>query len=112
MNPLLNPLNFDDLEPSLSNEQLAAFDEQAQASYDLCIAFATVAKSTAGKAMLKHLREMTIENATWCASLGMEKAVPHGFAREGQNALVRYIEDRVKQAEAMAKAKKNKDGTK
>ena len=112
MNDLLNPLGFDNLEPDLTPEQLETFEVQAQANYDLCMAFAAVAKSVAGKIVLKHLREMTIENSTWCASLGMEKAVPHGFAREGQNALVRYIEDRVKQAEVMAKAKKTKDGTK
>lgn len=49
-----------------------------------------------GKEVLSWLRENTIEAGTWLSSLPYEKAVAHGFAREGQNSLVRDIELRMK----------------
>ncbi len=48
---------------------------------------------------LKFLRDNTIEAGTWMAGLalerGMDAANAHGYAREGQNALVRDIFDRI-----------------
>lgn len=95
LNDLLNPLGFDNLTPGATEAQKEKLQEQQRARSDLAMQFSAVFTSVPGRAVLKHLREMTIENSTWCASLGMEKGVPHGFAREGQNALVRYIEERV-----------------
>lgn len=95
---LVNPLGFKDLEPGLTPEQQEIFDAQTKAHFELCKAFQATFSTETGKRVLKHLREMTIENAAWCASMGMENGVAHGFAREGQNSIVRYMEERIAEA--------------
>ena len=47
-----------------------------------------------GQELLTHLRSLTIEQPTWYPG---EDAF-HGFAREGQNSLVREIEKRMQRA--------------
>jgi hypothetical protein len=106
---LLNPLGFEATEPGATPDQQEAFAKMSRDRNELCLAFRYAFRTDHGKKVLAHLRQMTIENSTWCASLGMEKGVSHGFAREGQNALVRYIEDMIKQAEALAKQKKQSE---
>lgn len=51
--------------------------------------------SKEGKDVLAWLIENTIHSATWMSSLSYEKAIAHGFAREGQNALVRDLLNRI-----------------
>jgi hypothetical protein len=53
-------------------------------------AFAT----EAGQKVLRQLRMQTIEQPTWYPG----EDASHGFAREGQNSLVREIERRIKRA--------------
>lgn len=105
---LLNPLGFDDFEASMTPEQKEEFERLEREAYELSVAFKKTFDTPTGRKVLKYLRDMTIENATWQASLGMEKGVPHGFAREGQNALVRHIEERIEQADALAQQRKTK----
>jgi hypothetical protein len=52
-----------------------------------------------GKAVLAHLRSMTIEQPAWVP--GMDAS--HGFAREGQDSLVREIEARMRRAMELKK---------
>jgi hypothetical protein len=47
-----------------------------------------------GQKLLTHLRSLTIEQPTWYPG----EDASHGFAREGQNSLVREIERRMKRA--------------
>ena len=47
-----------------------------------------------GQGLLRHLRAQTIEQPTWYP--GQEAS--HGYAREGQNSIVREIERRMKRA--------------
>tara|TARA_Y100000592_G_scaffold101006_1_gene184467 strand:- start:3154 stop:3402 length:249 start_codon:yes stop_codon:yes gene_type:complete len=50
--------------------------------------------SEAGQKVLRHLRMQTIEQPTWYPG----EDASHGFAREGQNSLVREIERRILRA--------------
>lgn len=47
-----------------------------------------------GQKLLTHLRALTIEQPTWYPG----EDASHGYAREGQNSLVREIERRIKRA--------------
>ena len=47
-----------------------------------------------GQQILEHLREQTIEQPTWYPG----EDASHGWAREGQNSIVREIERRMKRA--------------
>jgi hypothetical protein len=47
-----------------------------------------------GQQLLTHLRSLTIEQPTWYPG----ESASHGYAREGQNSLVREIEKRMQRA--------------
>ena len=47
-----------------------------------------------GQKVLTHLRSLTIEQPTWYPG----EEASHGYAREGQNSMVREIERRMKRA--------------
>ena len=47
-----------------------------------------------GQQLLTHLRSLTIEQPTWYPG----ESASHGYAREGQNSLVREIERRMQRA--------------
>ena len=47
-----------------------------------------------GQMLLEHLRSLTIEQPTWYPG----EDASHGYAREGQNSLVREIERRMMRA--------------
>ena len=47
-----------------------------------------------GQEILSHLRSLTIEQPTWYPG----EEASHGYAREGQNSLVREIEWRIRRA--------------
>lgn len=53
--------------------------------------------SASGRKVLKHLRSMTIEQPAWYP--GAEAS--HGYAREGQDSIVRYIEQCIERAKEM-----------
>ncbi len=50
-----------------------------------------------GQKLLTHLRSLTIEQPTWYPG----EDASHGYAREGQNSLVREIERRIKRARSL-----------
>lgn len=88
-----NPLdwNIEDL----TAPDLSQVEDAGKKELEFDAKLAQVFGTKSGKEVLKWLRSNTIEAATWMAGLGYEKAIAHGFAREGQNALVRNIEDRI-----------------
>jgi len=55
--------------------------------------------TAAGRETLQMMRTVTVEATTWDAGLG-PNAVNHGFWREGQNSIVRWIEKCIAIAEA------------
>lgn len=76
--------------------------------YELAQTFAATFRSGPGAVVLDHLRQMTIEQPAFylgSADIGGGEiaslpADQQGFIREGQNSLVRYIEDRIRAADA------------
>ena len=50
-----------------------------------------------GQKLHEHLRSLTIEQPTWYPG----EDASHGFAREGQNSLVREIERRMERARTL-----------
>lgn len=94
-----NPLGFQpgiDPDP-VSNDEI--FKAQLKEMFDLNMAVYQVFKTPHGKKVLAWLRKATIESAAWMPSIarehGIEAANAHAYAREGQNALVRDIENRM-----------------
>lgn len=81
-----------DLTPA-SEETPKQLDEIKQMDLNIAKTFS----SAAGKKTLKWLRDQTIELPTWQISDGLS-GVMTGFAREGQNALIRLIEQRMRRA--------------
>jgi hypothetical protein len=47
-----------------------------------------------GQKVLAHLRSLTIEQPTWYPG----EDASHGYAREGQNSIVREVERRIEKA--------------
>lgn len=76
-----------------------AFERAAADLFNLNAAFHRCFSSPDGKAVLDFLVKNTLEAGTWlsglAASNGMDAATAHGFAREGQNALIRDILSRI-----------------
>jgi len=58
---------------------------------DLDMAFVRCFSTKEGQTVLEHLRKTTIEQPTWYPG----EDASHGFAREGQNSIVREIERRI-----------------
>lgn len=98
-----NPLAFDQLEPRATKEQSDAFQALNDEHYKICEAFATVFRGKPGKLALDHLKAKTLHEPTWCGSLGLENGAAHGFAREGQNSIVKYIMQMIDQYEILKK---------
>jgi len=69
-------------------------DDKRIARDDLDRLYLRVFNSRDGKKVLMHLREQTIEQPTWYPG----EDASHGFAREGQNSIVREIERRIERA--------------
>lgn len=96
-----DPLGFDRLTPAPeANKSMA--DEIAQQTYDQCMLIKRVFSTKDGKVLLDFLRKNTLEASTWKPSPNHEWAVATGFAREGQNALIRML---VCSIEAASKSK-------
>lgn len=74
------------------NEQLRSRKQTASEAPEIDKAYAVCFATSAGQKVLQHLRNLTIEQPTWYPG----EDASHGFAREGQNSLVREIERRIK----------------
>ena len=71
--------------------------EAAQKQLEMDVLYAKTFSSQAGKKVLADLRSITIEAPTFSLSDGF-LGIMKGYSREGQNALVRQIEARMKRA--------------
>lgn len=85
-----NPLGFDKLEPKPDANQDMA-DAVMQEAYDRCVMIKKVFNTKEGKKLIEFLKKETLEASTWVPSANHEWSVATGFAREGQNALVRML---------------------
>lgn len=68
--------------------------EPAREADELDRLFLRVFSTQDGVKLLAHLRAVTIEQPTWYPG----EDASHGYAREGQNSLVRDIERRINRA--------------
>lgn len=77
-------------------------EEAAREFFDYMMLVARVFGTEDGVKLLKILREQTIESGTWLSSIvaqrGLDAATAHGFAREGQNAVVKRFEELIELA--------------
>ena len=64
---------------------------------DLDKAFVRCFSTEAGQTVLEYLRNMTIEQPTWYPG----EEASQGFAREGQNSLVRHIESKIEKGRTL-----------
>tara|TARA_R110002110_G_scaffold41097_5_gene130959 strand:+ start:1281 stop:1529 length:249 start_codon:yes stop_codon:yes gene_type:complete len=76
------------------DEAPAPLKVTAEASSEIDKAFGQCFSTAAGKKVLAHLRKSTVEQPTWFAG----EDASYGYAREGQNSLVREIERRIARA--------------
>jgi len=86
----INEPGWDGVDASTEPIRLQNVDLQRE----LDIQFKRCFTSEAGQKVLEHLRSITIEQPAWVP--GAEPSF--GYAREGQNSIVREIEQRVKRA--------------
>jgi protoheme ferro-lyase len=98
-----NPLGLNKSDPQQDADAVEAhFKAQLRTQFDEIMNTAMTYGSPAGQKELQRLRRATIESAAWMPSLalqhGIEAANAHAYAREGQNALVRQIEERIELA--------------
>ncbi len=68
--------------------------DAGQTTIDLDKLYLRVFSTKDGSQVLKHLRAVTIEQPTWYPG----EEASHGYAREGQNSLVREIERKIERA--------------
>jgi hypothetical protein len=78
---------FNETPRPLSRPQLAE-------RYRVDVLFARAFSTAEGAEVLRHLRAATIEQPAWVPG----QDASHGFAREGQNSIVREIERRIARA--------------
>lgn len=83
-----------------------AFDKHLDEQSNIDDAYFECFRTKAGKIVLEHLTKNTIEAATWRAGLPYEQAIANGFAREGQNALVRNMIDRTERGRTQQNKRK------
>lgn len=92
-----NPLGWAQLgmDDGENDPNAAVFKKKMLEIFELNANIARTFNTPHGKKVLAFLRQATIESATWMSSLPYQEAIAHGFAREGQNALVRDLESRI-----------------
>lgn len=99
-NAYVDPLGLNpDLEPTGSDETKEIFERRLREEFELNMAIAQTFNTPHGKKVLAFFRKATVESAAWMPSLalqhGLEAANAHAYAREGQNAMVRDVENRI-----------------
>jgi len=93
-----DPLGFGQ-EVETTDTARAEFERKHQEVAELDSAFLRLFDSADGILVLEFLKKNTIESVTWSSAIAqnssLDAAVAHGYAREGQNALVRDIIARI-----------------
>jgi hypothetical protein len=85
------PVDWDGHAPLPAGERVKAFEAE---QWRVDSMFASVFATPQGRQVLAFLRQRTIEQPCWVP--GQDAA--HGYAREGQNSIVREIEMRIQRA--------------
>lgn len=99
-NAYTNPLGWESDEGDKHDDpNYREFERLAREGFELCIAIKKTFGSKDGKKVLAWLKDATHGSATWMSGMPYNEAIAHGFAREGQNALVRDLENKIKMAE-------------
>lgn len=88
------------VEPGVGKENAEILESAELERINIDQQFLNIFTTREGEKVLAHLKKMTLDNETWCASLGLEKGAAHGYAREGQNSVIRYILERMEAAKA------------
>lgn len=99
-----NPLGMD-----VTQEDSANNNPELLETFNTIMDIASLFSTDQGKRVLKMWRENTIERAAWSPSMarqcGLDAANAHAYAREGQNAFIRDIEEKIKLAELIREPK-------
>lgn len=82
-----NPL-FHEQEPT-EDEQAAAIEAQDQIAHAILATFS----SPPGKIALAYLRSRTENAPGFVAEMGLWNGIAWGFCREGQNSIIRHIDE-------------------
>tara|TARA_B000000532_G_C18851155_1_gene399550 strand:- start:883 stop:1188 length:306 start_codon:yes stop_codon:yes gene_type:complete len=91
----INSVGWDGV--NASADQLTITNEETQLGLD--ISFRKTFQTEDGKKVLEYLRKVTIEQPCWTPGAD----VSYGYAREGQNSIVREIEQRIRRANEPSK---------
>ncbi len=83
----INDPGWDGVNSTVAQLQLKTKD-------DLDIKFKRCFDTEAGKEVLKHLRSITLDQPCWVPGADAS----FGYSREGQNSIIREIEQRIKRA--------------
>ena len=86
------------LDPEGAEEVQKANLERAEEDKALDLDIAATFATAQGQRVFKWLWQATVMQPTFDGSLPMDRAVPWGFAREGQNSIVRELRTRMERA--------------
>jgi len=87
----INSVGWDGVNANVETLRLTNRQEE----YSLDISFKKTFTSEDGKKVLEYLRKVTIEQPSWTP--GADPS--YGYSREGQNSIVREIEQRIRRAD-------------
>lgn len=93
-----NPMGWDAHEKETTPDD-ALFIKAQREAYDMCVLIKHTFGTEQGQKVLKWLEANTILAPSWRSGLDYNQAIAHGFAREGQNALVHDILNKMRMAE-------------
>lgn len=86
----INSVGWDGLEANVHQLRLKDTDAQRKLDYAYSKCFGTAE----GKEVLEHLIQITLDQPCWVP--GADSS--YGYAREGQNSIVREIQQRIRRA--------------
>lgn len=86
----------------LDTPNLEQLEDRAEKEYELNVSFQNTFSTPHGKKVLAWLVEHTLESPTWWPAQKPE----YGYFREGQNSLMRQIQDKIKKAKQHQEKKK------
>lgn len=90
------------LDELMTDEQKLHYHNNFAEHVNIAMSFCNLFGTSDGKKVLQNLRSKTIEEPTWCSSMPHDEAIHHGFMREGQNSVYRYIVDMIDNAPNLA----------
>lgn len=86
----INSVGWDGLDANVHHLRLNDADAQIKLDYAYSKCFGT----KEGKAVLEHLKQITLDQPCWVPGADTS----FGYAREGQNSIVREIQQRIRRA--------------